>query len=88
MKILTENIDAFPYTGIRKVSGKVKIKDNKYTRKFFDGSSDAEQVYNVTIGKVYEAIRVEGFGDVEDVTIIDDKGNEQELADFFFEEVE
>lgn len=40
------------------------------------------------MGKIYDVIRVEGLGDCEDVTIIDDLGNETELADFFFEEIE
>lgn len=56
--------------------------------KYFDGTRDAEQTENVTPGKVYKVVKVIGFGDCEDVVIIDDSGEEQELADFFFEEIE
>jgi hypothetical protein len=46
-----------------------------------------KQVVGVTRGKAYEVIAIEGHGDCEDITIIDDNGNEQTLGDFFFEEV-
>lgn len=44
-------------------------------------------ITGVTRGKIYEVVSVEGFGDGEDVTFIDDNGNLQCLGDFFFEEV-
>lgn len=88
MNILTRDIDSHPYTGIRKVTGKIKVTDKDFIRKFFDGTKDYQQVKNVTMGKVYDVLEVEGFGDVEDITFIDDAGEQQSLADFFFEEVE
>ena len=90
MSVLRENIDANPYVGKRNVRGKyLKIKENaEYLDKFFNGTPNCEQISNVTRGKVYEVIAIEGFGDAEDVTFIDDKGNKQTLADWFFEEVE
>lgn len=89
MSVLRENIDANPYTGKRSVSGKyLRVKENaEWLDKFFDGTPNTEQVEGVTRGKVYEVVAIEGFGDCEDITIIDDNGNKQELADFFFEEV-
>lgn len=89
MGVLRENIDANPYTGKRNISGKyLRLKTDKWLDKFFDGTPNVEQVSGVTRGKIYEVIAIEGFGDCEDVTIIDDNGNEQEFGDFFFEEVD
>lgn len=86
--VLRENIDCNPYTGVRTVKGKLRVKTDGWLKPYFNGADRYEQVHNVTMGKVYDVIRVEGLGDCEDVTIIDDLGNETELADFFFEEVE
>lgn len=82
---------AWPYTGVRNVKGKVRAKTSEeapWLDVYFDGTSNADQVKGVTRGKVYDVVRVEGFGDCEDVTIIDDNGEEHELADFFFAEVD
>lgn len=84
-------ISAYPYTGIRNVKGKVRAKTSEeapWLDCYFDKNSNADHVEGITRGKIYDAIRVEGFGDCEDVTIINDNGEEQELADFFFEEVD
>lgn len=88
MSVLREDIDANPYTGKRSVSGKyLRLSTEESLNHFFDGTPTVEQIEGVTRGKVYEVVAIEGFGDCEDVTIIDDNGNKQELADFFFEEV-
>ena len=88
MSVLRENIDSNPYTGKRSVNGKyLRLKTDKWLDEFFDGTPNVSQVKGVTRGKIYEVVAVEGFGDCEDVTIIDDNGNELELADFFFEKV-
>ena len=82
--ILTNNIDKSPYVGVRDVTGKLRISTSSWLDKYFNGDKNAEQVTNITRGKVYDVLRIEGFGDCEDVTIIDDSGNEQTLASFFF----
>ena len=89
MSVLRENIDANPYTGKRNVSEEyLRINENaKWLNGFFDGSPNYHQVTGVTRGRVYEVVAIEGHGDCEDVTIIDDNGNKLTLADFFFEEV-
>ena len=90
MSVLTKNIDRYPYTGIRNVKGKVRVKTSEeapWLNCYFDKNSDAEQVEGVTRGKIYDVVSVEGFGDCEDITIINDNGEEYKLADFFFEEV-
>lgn len=88
MSVLRKNIDSNPYTGIRSVSGKyLRLRTDEHLTHFFDGTPTVEQVEGVTRGKVYEVVAIEGFGDCEDVIIIDDNGNEKRLADFFFEEV-
>lgn len=89
MSVLRENIDANPYTGKRSVNGKyLRLSIDDRLNHFFDGTPTVEQVEGVIRGKVYEVVAIEGFGDCEDVVIIDDNGNELELADFFFEEVD
>ena len=87
MSILRENIDVYPYTGKRTISaGYLKVKENaEWLNGFFDGTPCYKQVIGVTRGKIYEVVAIEGHGDCEDVTIIDDNGNEQILGDFFFE---
>lgn len=86
-KIFQENIDANPYTGIRKISGKVKVKETDFIKNFFNGAEGYVQVKDVTPGKIYEVVQKEGHGDVEDIFIIDDANKIQSLGDFFFEEV-
>lgn len=91
MSIITKDIEKNPYTGVRVVSGKVRMKTSEeysWISRYFDGNPDYDQITDVTQGKIYDVVRVEGFGDGEDITIIDDKGNEQSLCEFFFEEVE
>ena len=91
MDIITENIDSQPYTGIRKPKGKVRVKTHdeaSWLDGFFNGTPNYSQVTGITRGKEYEVVKVEGFGDCEDITIIDDSGNEQSFADFFFCNVE
>ena len=88
MSVLRKNIDANPYTGKRNTNGEyLRLRTDKWLDEFFNGTPNVAQVTGVTRGKIYEVIAIEGFGDCEDVTIIDDNGNELELADFFFEEV-
>ena len=87
-KIFRENIDSNPYTGIQKISGKVKVKETDFIKNFFNGTENFEQVKNVTPGKIYNVVQKEGHGDVEDIFIIDDANEIHSLGDFFFEEVE
>lgn len=89
MSVLRENIDANPYTGKRNVSGAyLRVKENaEWLNGYFDGTPNYEQVTEVTRGKIYEVVAIEGHGDLEDITVIDDNGNKTVLADFFFEEV-
>lgn len=86
--MLRENIDSNPYTGSRNVKGKLRVKTDEWLTKFFDGTEGVEQVRNVTMGKIYDVVKIEGIGDCEDITIINDIGEPIKLGDFFFEEVE
>ena len=85
MSIITPNIDASPYTGIRNVK---THNDAPWLDNFFNGKENCDQITGITRGKTYDVISVEGFGDVEDITIIDDNGTKQTLGDFFFDEIE
>ena len=76
---------------LRNVKGKVRVKTSDeawWLDKYFDNTPNCDQVEGITRGKTYEVVRVEGFGDCEDITIIDDNGKEHTLADFFFAEVD
>lgn len=91
MSVITKNIDSRPYVGVRMAKGKVRVKTSEeapWLDKYFNGTPNCSQVTEVTRGKVYDVVSVEGFGDCEDITLIDDNGEETELADFFFDEVE
>ncbi|MBQ8425467.1 MAG: hypothetical protein IJX17_05550 [Clostridia bacterium] len=87
-KILSEDLDAHPYTGKVQVKGKLRFKDNEYTRPFFNGTENYSQIKNITPGKVYEVVGKEGHGDVEDIYVIDDANEIQSFCDYFFEEIE
>lgn len=88
MTILTQNIDMNPYTGQKSIKGKLKLSTKPWLDCYFNGTPNCDQVKNVTRGKIYDVIAIEGFGDAEDVTFIDDTGNIQTLGDFFFEELD
>ncbi len=91
MNVITKNIDSCPYTGTRTVQGKVRAKTSEeapHLDNFFNGTPNWDLVTGATRGKVYDVVKVEGFGDCEDITFIDDNGEEQTLADYFFTEVE
>lgn len=88
MGIITAGIGRRPYTGVKNVKGKVRVKTHDeapWLDNYFNGSPRAVQVTGVTRGKVYEVVCVEGFGDCEDIMIIDDNGQLQRLGSFFFE---
>ena len=89
MSVLRKDIESNPYTGKRTVNKQyLRVKENaEWLNGFFDGTPNYSQVTGVTRGKIYEVVSVEGHGDCEDITIIDDNGEEHRLADFFFEEV-
>ena len=91
MSIITENIDSQPYTGIRKPKGKVRVKTHEeasWLDGYFNGTPNYDQVKGITRGKEYNVVQVKGLGDVEDITIIDDNGNEQSFGSFFFTNVD
>lgn len=88
MSVLRQNIDSNPYTGERKVKGQLRASTKEWLNPFFDGTPNYSQVTGITRGKIYDVISVEGFGDCEDITFINDNGEEETLGDFFFEEIE
>lgn len=79
----------YPYTGTRKITGKLKVSDKKeWIKPYFNNTPNYEQVTDLTIGKIYDVVATTGYGDVEDVTVINDNGIEKSYGSFFFEEVE
>jgi hypothetical protein len=82
-------LDDHPFVGKIKIKPPIKVRlvDNALTKPFFDGSDDVEQITNLTFGKTYEIFEIEGFGDMSDVSVIDDNGEVDEFISNFFEEV-
>lgn len=79
--------DKFQFVGKIEVSIPVITSTKKFLNKFFDGTENVEQVTGITRGKNYTIIEVEGFGDVFDVTFVNDNGTLQTLGSFFFEDI-
>lgn len=77
-----------PFTGERDVDFDARISTEEFLAGFFNGNEDYIQVKNVTRGKVYHIFKVEGFGDGSEWHFINDAGQEDSLADFFFEKKE
>lgn len=82
-------LDDHPFVGKIKIEPPIKVKlvDNALTKRFFDGSDNVEQITNLTFGKTYEIFEIEGFGDMSDVSVIDDNGEVDKFISNFFEEV-
>lgn len=83
------DLDSHPFSGLLKLSipFNVKVKNDEYIERFFNGTPNYGQVKDVTIGKVYTIYAVEGYGDVADFIFMNDVGIETRLGSFFFEEV-
>ena len=62
------DLDSHPFSGLLKLSipFNVKVKNDEYIERFFNGTPNYGQVKDVTIGKVYTIYAVEGYGDVAD----------------------
>ena len=84
------DLDSHPFSGLLKLSipFNVKVKNDEYIERFFNGTPNYGQVKDVTIGKVYTIYAVEGYGDVADFIFINDVGIETRLGSFFFEDAE
>lgn len=77
-------LDDHPFTGKRTTNFPAMISTAKHLDGFFNGHLNYDQVRNVTRGKVYTIICVEGFGDCSDWSFIDDIGELHTLRDCFF----
>ena len=71
------------FTGKRKTNFQAMVSTAKHLAGYFNGNLCYNQVQNVTPGKVYTIILVEGFGDVSDWSFIDDAGKVHILGSFF-----
>lgn len=87
MDRLDYNTSKHPFTGKRKVNIPAIISNAEWLNKYFDGTENVEQVTGVTRGKQYLITEVDGYGDVFDVTFLDDNEREQTLGSFFFKDV-
>ena len=87
MSVLTQNIDSHPYTDTHQITGQLRLSTKSWLDNYFNGTPNYDQVTNVTRGKIYNVISKTGYGDVEDITFINDNGQEQTLGSFFFEEL-
>lgn len=87
MNRLDYNTDRYPFTGKRKVNIPAIASNKEWLYKYFDGTEKVQQVSGITRGKSYVIIEVWGYGDVFDVTFINDDGVQQTLGSFFFEDI-
>lgn len=71
----------------KRVIAKMRLSESPDLDDFFNGSRIAEQVAEVTRGKVYDVQDKPEPGDIGDITFINDNGEEQKLWSFFFEPV-
>ena len=80
------DLDSHPFSGLLKLSipFNVKVKNDEYIERFFNGTPNYGQVKDVTIGKVYTIYAVEGYGDVADFIFMNDVGIETRLGRFAF----
>lgn len=89
-----DELDNCPYTGEYDCSNhpiKVKLVDfetKPWLKRYFDGTENVEQITTITPGKEYEVVGYEVMGDVADVTIINDNGEEETFMECFFEDIE
>jgi len=87
MERLDNITNIIPFTGKRKVNIPVTLSNAEWIKGYFNGSDMFDRVTGLTIGKEYVINEVIGFGDVFDVTVIDDNMKSQTLGSFFFEDV-
>ena len=80
MSIFKPNLERYPYHGRRKVTGQVILVHFKDLM--------VELQDRLTQDAVYEVVRAEGYGELENFVIIADDGKEMELASYFIEELE
>lgn len=65
----------------------VKFTDDQDVRNYFV-ECVAEEYITVTLNKLYHAHKITAYGDVFDVCIINDKGEEEAFGSWFFEDVD
>ena len=76
------NLDKYPYTGKRGVTGRVIIR---HFEDLLDCLDDKDRVSPDVIYTVKYAL---GYGDLENFVITDNNGNDFELAEYFIEAVD
>lgn len=83
---LDSDIDRFPITGICPAHIPVIAASGSWLDKYYDGRSGCDKITNITQGKEYLVHQIEGYGDVFDVFVVDDNGEETRLSSFFFKQ--
>lgn len=71
-----------------KKTKKLRLSEETWLDMFFNGAPCVDQVKGVTRGEVYNVIEAGSPESCEDVAFINDDGEIQHLASFFFEKVD
>jgi hypothetical protein len=70
----------------------VKITTNEKLRadviKHLNGEDGYEKISTISLDKNYRITKITGYGDVFDVTIINDLGKEETFGEWFFEDID
>ena len=86
-----DNLDSRPSCRVVKLDTPIKVKlvdfeDKKWLKGHFDGTENYQQIEHIIPNKEYNMIAYETMGDVADITIINDIGEEYDIMECFFEE--
>lgn len=90
--------DDAPFTGERQMIPRVRVRLKFLPERYFAktsmlGESRAEHLERmksdgVQLNKTYEAIRINGYGDVADITTLKDSGEEKSFMEFLFSDAD
>lgn len=82
------NINGVDYEADIRVRPTTNEKLLPHLMKHLEGAEHYSKINNITLGKEYHVHRINALGDIFDVVIIDDKGNEKEYCSWIFEDID
>jgi len=82
------NFDGVDYEADIKVRITTYPKLRRDVENMLNGVEGFEKVDTVSLDKEYQVIKITSYGDPFDVTIINDKGEEERFGEWFFEDVD
>lgn len=90
--------DDTPFTGERQMIPPVRVRLKLLPERYFSKTSmlgESREEYlermksdGIQLYKTYEAIRINGHGDVADITVLNDFGEEKSFMEFLFRDAD